>query len=565
MSWRPTTLDALWRRSVDQHGPRPFLRFARPDGGVDEWTYAEFDGVVHGAAAAFQVAGAEAGSAIHLALTNTPSFVAAWLGASTLGAWIVPSDPFSTVPELSEHLGRTTPVVGLCATSREATYRAADHVPRAVIVVDELDDDLAWAVTETEGRYVPVEACTVPPSGSVHKIPPVVGLTDRAAVMFTSGTTGRPKGVEITQANYAFAGETMATACDLRSDDRQLVVLPLFHANAQYYSFASAIAVGASVALMPAFSASRFVQQAADHGATCASLFAGPIRMILARGGPADPDGPALQLRHCWYAQNLTEQQYATLSDWLGCRPRQLYGMTETIPAVLTDSADDPQPDAMGYVSPGCAVELHDGEIVVGGEPGITLFAGYLDDPTTTAASFRASNNDAGDNDGGDDGRRWFLTSDRARQDPDGRFRFDGRRSDILKVSGENVSLVEVEQVVAAHPSVADVAVVGEPDPVRDEVPVAFVVIAADARGDATLTESLERWCAERLGKAKRPRRFQFVEELPRTSVGKIKKYQLTAAPGSGPAVSASLTTPNLPTDRNLQTDQNLQTEGNAS
>ncbi|MEZ5296266.1 MAG: AMP-binding protein [Ilumatobacteraceae bacterium] len=107
---------------------------------------------------------------------------------------------------------------------------------------------------------------------------PTIEPTDRAAVMFTSGTTGRPKGVEITQANYAFAGTTMASAAQLGADDRQIVVLPLFHANAQYYSFASAIAVGASVALMHTFSASGFIPQAARHRATHASLFAGPIR-----------------------------------------------------------------------------------------------------------------------------------------------------------------------------------------------------------------------------------------------------------------------------------------------
>ena len=117
--------------------------------------------------------------------------------------------------------------------------------------------------------------------------------------MFTSGTTGAPKGVEITQANYAFAGATMAGACGLSAEHRQLVVLPMFHANAQYYSFASAIAVGASVALMHTFSASRFLTQAARHGATHASLFAAPIRMILARGATPVPGVqlPALLVR----------------------------------------------------------------------------------------------------------------------------------------------------------------------------------------------------------------------------------------------------------------------------
>jgi carnitine-CoA ligase len=248
--------------------------------------------------------------------------------------------------------------------------------------------------------------------------------------------------------------------------------------------------------------------------------------MILARGATRVP---GFALRHCWYAQNVADDQYETLAELLGCRPRQLYGMTETIPAVLTEPASDPVPSSMGRVTAGCVVDVHDwsgrsvdpgevGEVVVGGEPGTTLFAGYLDDPEVTKMSFR-------------DG--WFLTGDRARRDGRGRHYFDGRRSDVLKVAGENVSIVEVEAVLAQHPAVLEAAVVGRPDELRDEVPVAFVV--ARDPSSPPRDEDLARWCEERLAKAKRPREITLVPELPRTSVGKIRKFLLKDAAAEAP------------------------------
>ena len=502
----PVSFASVWERAVAGRADETFLVFETPSGDVARWSYGDFDEAVDRVAGTLAALGTEPGAAVHLALTNSPTFVAAWLAVSRLGAWIVPSDPMGRTPELAGHIERTRPTVGLCAGVRAGTYRAA--------VAEAGRDDLGVIeIDEADTTLEPFDASPLTASDR-----PEPGLRDRAAVMFTSGTTGRPKGVEVTQANYAFAGKVMAEAARLAPDDRQLVVLPLFHANAQYYSFASAIWTGASVALMPAFSASGFLPAAARHSATCASLFAAPIRMILARGGPSE----GVRLRHCWYAQNIAADQYSTVAQWFGCRPRQLYGMTETIPAVLTDESADPHHASMGRVSPGCAVDVQDaaggsvepgivGEVVVGGEPGVTLFAGYLDAPDITAANFR-------------DG--WFLTGDRAVRDGTGRHYFDGRRSDVLKVSGENVSIVEVESTLVEHPDVLEAAVVGRPDEIRDEVPVAFVV-AADASAPPSVPE-LAAWCEARLAKAKRPASITLIDELPRTSVGKIRKFLLT-------------------------------------
>ncbi len=515
----PRTFASVWDDAVAADPDAPFLIFETPDAEAARWSYGEFDAVVDRVAAALAGLGAKPGRAVHLALTNSPTFVAVWLAAVRIGAWIVPSDPMGAPPELKGHIERTRPAVGVCSAARAAAYQTAVSeagaagTEMAVITVEEADVELT--PFNSPGHAAP----SLRDRAAAGAAP---GLRDRAAVMFTSGTTGRPKGVEVTQANYAFAGKAMAEACALSEADRQLVVLPLFHANAQYYSFASAIWAGASIALMPAFSASGFLRQAARRSATCASLFAAPIRMILARSTPPDEDlRHRLRLRHCWFAQNISADQFATVTDWFGCRPRQLYGMTETIPAVLTDEAADPDPSSMGRVTPGCEVDVLDsdgrtvpagavGEVAVRGEPGVTLFAGYLDDPETTAASFRGG---------------WFLTGDRALRDSTGRHFFDGRHSDVLKVAGENVSIVEVEAELSEHPKVLEAAVVGRLDEIRDEVPVAFAV-AADAAAPPTVAE-LEAWCEQRLSKSKRPREITLIDELPRTSVGKIRKFLL--------------------------------------
>lgn len=504
------TFAERWKRAVTTAGDRPFLLWEGSDGATSQWTYAEFDELASDVAGFLSSRGVQRGSAVHVALTNSPAFVAIWLAVTMLGATLVPSDPEASARELADCLRRTCPAVGVGSVRRADSYCEGTAGAPSLHVALADEDDTALSQIRLG-----------PPSGQ-WAAAPAPGPGDRLAVMFTSGTTSQPKGVVLTQANYAFTGDVMAAAAALGPGDRQLVALPMFHANAQYYSFAAAISVGASVALMSRFSASQFTSQVTRHQATHASLFAAPIRMILARGPGRTAAAGSSWLRHCWFAQNLTAAQYDDITELLGCRPRQLYGMTETGPAVITSHPLDAGPDTMGTVTLGCRVELHDpgtgartadgdvGEIVVGGGRGREIFAGYLDDPEITSASFDAD---------------WFRTGDLAYLDEHRRFRFAGRRSDVLKVSGENVSIVEVEGVLATHPAVFEAAVIGEPDPVRDEVPVAYVVLNKTAA--AIRAEDLIAWCATSLSPAKRPREIRFVPELPRTSVGKIRKFLL--------------------------------------
>ena len=341
------------------------------------------------------------------------------------------------------------------------------------------------------------------------------------AVMYTSGTTSRPKGVRITHANYVYAGEVVAGALRMRPDDRSLIVLPLFHANAQYYSTMSVLVTGATIVLVRRFSASRFVEQAIAHGATLGSLFSAAMRMILAK--EPTPQWRQTPLRAIIFGQNLSPGELAAWDDRLGVPLVQLYGMTETIgPPLINPLFGDARRTSIGRTILGyrCRIVREDGsdaavdepgQLLVQGEPGTSLMAGYLDDEAATSAVMR-------------DG--WLSTGDIVRLDGDGLVSFVDRDKDMIKRAGENVAAGEVESVLRDHPDVRDACVVGVPDAMRDEAIVAFVVLHPGA--EATV-DGIVAWCAERLASFRVPGSVEFVEDLPRTAVGKIKKHVLKA------------------------------------
>lgn len=502
------TFDRLWRDAVEVNPDRQFLIFLDETGTTSSWTYREFDRVVQRLCATLHAHGVSRGDAVHLVLRNCPAFVGLWLAAARIGAWIVPADPSATTRDLAVQIRRTQPVVAVVGRHKRYTYPRAEPVNPVLIEIAEDAGDLQDA-SPLHSEPIPTQSIDAP------------APDDRLAVMFTSGTTSAPKGAVLTQGCYYDVGVRMAAR--LRPEHRWFVTLPLFHANAQYYCFTPAIAVGASVAMTAVFSASRWVEQARTLEVTHASLFAAPIRMILAR----TPEQAApLKLQHVWFAQNLGRRHHAAFSALVGTAPRQLYGMTETVAIVTYDHREPAGHDVIGepadrdirIVDPTDSEAVDDaqvGELLVRGIRGRSLFAGYLDDPQRTSTVF----NDQ------PDGTSWFRTGDLVRRDSAG-IRFVGRIDDIIKVAGENVSLTDVEAISAQAPGVLEVAVIAQPDAVRDMVPVAFFV-PTDAANPPT-DASLREWATANLSAAARPRAWTPVEELPRSSVGKVRRVQLT-------------------------------------
>jgi crotonobetaine/carnitine-CoA ligase len=326
----------------------------------------------------------------------------------------------------------------------------------------------------------------------------------------------------VTHANYIKAGQTVADAITLTAEDRHFVVLPLFHGNAQYYSTMSALLRGASVALMDRFSAGQYFAKCIEYRCTVASLFAAPMRMILAQ--PVTPEHRQNELRVVLYAQNITGDQLQQWGDRFGPCLSQLWGMTETMGPPLMNAMDPERRNwTIGKPVGGYQVKLVDaagravpvgqaGEILVQGMPGKTIMAGYYKNDTATNATIR---------------KGWLHTGDNAVQDQQGYFRFVDRVKDMIKRSGENVSAGEVEAVVLQHPCVFECAVVGIPDEIRDEKIIGVVVLVESAQ--ATGPELIS-FCAQKLAEFRVPEQIIFEDTLPKTSVGKIQKHLIRAA-----------------------------------
>lgn len=494
-----------------QRAAHPYLVWRPFDGQREAWTYAAFADRVARVAAGLHARGVSAGDRVLVHLDNCPEAVFAWFGCAWLGAVAVTTNARSSDDELAYFAERSAAVAGITQPRFAARVAAACRGLRwiAVTATDNGEDAGPARPAASDG----FDAIDADPSRLPDRAPdPLAPFS----VQFTSGTTSRPKGVLWTHANALWGARVNAAHETLRADDVHMVTLPLFHTNAQAYSMLATLWAGATAVVNPRFSASRFWPVSIEEGCTWASVIGFIPRALM------DQDVPAHRYR-LWgtgVCEPPSDARYRvkTLGWW---------GMTETITHGTVGLPDLPNASmSMGLPAPEYGIRIRvdgrdaepgeTGDFQVRGVRGLSLFAGYLDDPAATAASFT------------DDG--WFLTGDRVTLGGDGWLYFADRTKDMLKVGGENVAASEVERVVMTVPGVVEVAVVGRRDPMLDEVPVAFVrASVGDEAGRAALARAIDAACAAGLAGFKRPREVRVVEDLPRSTLEKINKAALRA------------------------------------
>jgi crotonobetaine/carnitine-CoA ligase len=504
------TLYSVFRSYTQIQPDRPWLKYESPGEQVFEWTYGEFLDQVHQAANFLRESGIRTGDVISLHLSNHPAYPQLILAASYLGAIVLPTSPSSTAEELHYFLEHSEAKLLLTHEPHLPVAKAATAKrPCAVVLVRDGYSSHDYPCLENE---VEKQSITVSDGG---------GSSDKVVqLLYTSGTTSRPKGVMLTNTNFVYSAEVFRAATGLRNDDRHLIALPLYHSAAQCHALWPSLIAGASVAIMSRFSASRFFEQAIKYGGTMAALFAAPLRMLLNQ--PNRPTDRTHILRNITFAQNLTSAQYEEWHQRFGAPLQQLWGMTEmaALP-IMSPLTEERRLSAMGRPVLGYESRVVDdsgkevpphtpGQLITRGVVGRSLMKGYLKDEAATNTTIRPL-----------DDATWLFSGDTATYDEDGFFYFVDRSRDMIKRSGLNISTSEVESVIATLNGVADVCVCGVPDSTRDECVAAVVVKQPDS--DLTI-DRIRSHCRQNLASYKVPERIEFCEALPRTSVGKIRK-----------------------------------------
>ena len=442
------------------HADRTALVFAG-----DRISYAELERRTAIAAGALRAAGVRPGDRVAVVLPNSPGYVAAYFGALRAGAIVVPLNPLLAEPEIEERFA----VAGPVAVVREPLPREGDASPD---VVDRAD-------------------------------------TDAATILFTSGTSGRPKGAVLTHGGIRAAATNAVEAMALGPDDVVLGAAPFSHVLGQATGVIGTLMVGATIAVVPRFEAERTLAEMTETRTTV--LLGVPTMCIaLCDAARGADELPPMRIAHVGGAA-VPAEVARSFERTFGGVVQEGYGLTELSGIATTTPVDSPsRPGSVGVPLGGTEVRVADADENGVGEVqlrGPSVIPGYWENAQATAEVIDA------------DG--WLSTGDIGRLDEDGYLFLVDRKKELIIRGGYNVYPREVEEALYAHPDVLEAAVVGVPHETLGEDVAALVV---PRPGSTATIDDLQAWAKERVAAYKYPRRIVLVDELPKGPTGKILK-----------------------------------------
>ena len=500
--------------SPEYSGTIPRLLAAAADrnpGGVwlrtDETTltFAEAAARVDGVARALRDSGLRRGDLVMVTARSTPGYLLCWLALPALGAVNVSVNPRSAPAEIAGLTRQVSPRALISDTGLAPLADAAVSELPGLTVLD--SDQLVGGA----------------PAGSVAGLAEAgIAPDDLAVLIPTSGTTGRSKLVMQTHRAYAMAGEGFGFWMELTAADRLMTSLPLFHINAPAYSVMGSLACGAGLVLLPRFSASGFLDAARRHGATEFNAIGAMLEILMRQ--PPRPDDADTPLRLCYTGPAPERERQLEIERRFGIRIVVGYAMSESPYGLIWPRGTRPygtlgavrQHPVLGAVNQARVVGPG-GRVLGPGETGEielrnpVVTRGYWGMPEETAALRH-------------DG--WLRTGDLVTVGADGTYTFVARQKEVLRRRGENLSPLEVEEVLEAHPAVLECAVVGVESELSEDEVKAFVVPAG---GASVSFPELRAFAAERLAAFKVPRYWQVIDELPRTPTARVAKHRLPA------------------------------------
>ena len=463
-------------------------------------SYRSLDDAAGRAAALLKTHGVAAGDHVSLIMPNVAYFPIVYYGILRLGAVVVPSNPL--------------------LKSGEISYIWQDSGCHVAVVLDMFAPDAELAAKDTgtdvitvvPGEFDQLLASQDPDTTVVDRDP-----QDTAVILYTSGTTGRPKGAELSFHNIgANARTNVETLASTTTDDVIFGGLPLFHSFGQTCSMNSALYAGAAMTLLPKFDPEQALEIVQQHKVT---VFIGVPTMYMALLAVKDPDRyDTSTLRLCCSGgSSMPVEVLHGIEKVFSVQVLEGYGLSETSPVATFNHPDRPnRPGSVGYPIRGVEAKVvgpddqevpvgETGEIVIRGE---NIMKGYLNNPTATSEAMRGG---------------WFHSGDLGRMDSDGYFYIVDRVKDMIVRNGYNVYPREVEELLYTHPAVAEAAVVGVPDRLHGEEIAALITL----KEGATATEDEVRdWTKERIAAYKYPRLVRF-GPIPKGPTGKMLKREI--------------------------------------